>query len=639
MNSSRDPRRSGALWLLVLAYSGVGFSIYFSLGVVAKRGLGATPLVFLATGLLFVLTVTVYLEASSMLGERGGSSSYARHAFNELVAFIAGWAILLDYLIVIALAALSVPHYLRPITGGLSGPVKAAVIAAVIIYAISLNWLDITARRRSRFIVALAGIDLLIQLLVLLLGLALVMDPGALVSNVGFAGNPGVEEITYALVLATLAYAGIEAVANLVPDLEISARRFSRTVNRTIWLVPVLYALIAAVALMAVPVMYGPAGPETKLGSTWIEAPVLGIVEAFHPDWIADLLSLMVAVVAAGTLIWAANTVMFGVSRHVYTLAVNRQIPSWSGKLDFRYETPSRAIVVCGLAAFGLALIGNVETLAGIYAFGATLAITIGHLSIIRLRRRMPDAPRPFRDPLTLNIGPGGFPLSAGLGALLSGLALISVILLHDTARWVGLAWLVAGVSGYVIYRRVIERISLTERVTVQAADLVRRREQVEFHRILVPVFGTSLDDDIISTAGRMAAETHSGSDRAGAELVILQLTEVPLVRAIDEPLPEEQETAGEVAAQRALEVGKEYGGVNVKIERRRVRKKGTGIVAAARRLDADVIVMGAEPPSPVKGGARLGGIGEYRPEQIGPVTAYVLRRAPCRVILTAPPA
>lgn len=636
--NGRNRRGSGALWLLVLGYAGVGFSIYFSLGVVARRGLGATPLIFLVAGLLFVVTVTSYLEGSAMLRERGGSASFARHAFNELVAFAAGWAILLEYLIVIALAALSVPHYLRPITGDLHGTIPAAVIiAAILAYAAALNWLDITARRRPRFIVALAGIDLLVQVVIVLIGLVLVMQPDALVRGWSFTGAPGASGIIYSIVLATLAYAGIESVANLVPDLDLKPR-FGRVVSRAVWVVPVLYALIAAVALMALPVVSGPAGAETPLGSTWVEAPVLGVVDAFHPDWISDILAVVVALAAAGTLIWAANAAMFGMSRLVYTLAINRQIPSAIGKLDSRYGTPYRAIALCALAALPIALTGNVEILAGIYAFGATLAITIGHLSVIRLRRLMPDADRPFRVPL--NIGKAaGIPLPAVFGAVLSALALLAVIVLHDTARWLGLAWMATGLTGYAIYRLAVERINLTDRVTVEAGDLVRRREPVAFRRILVPIFDTPLDDDIVSTAGLMAAESVNGPGGTGAELLIFQATEVPLVRAIEDPLPEDQERAGAAAAERAFEVASEYGGVKVSVERRRVRRLGTGIVVAARRLDPDVIVMGAEPPSPVKGGVRLGGIGEYLPQEIGPVTGYVLRRAPCRVILTAPPA
>ncbi|MDQ2621717.1 MAG: universal stress protein [Actinomycetota bacterium] len=160
----------------------------------------------------------------------------------------------------------------------------------------------------------------------------------------------------------------------------------------------------------------------------------------------------------------------------------------------------------------------------------------------------------------------------------------------------------------------------------------------MEFRRILVPIFGTAMDDDIVSTAGRMAAEPDPGGEGIGAELVILQLTEVPLTAAIEDPLPAAVDELGQESVDRARDIASEYKGVRVTAERAPVRRMGTGIVAAARRLGVDAIVMGAEPPSPIRGGARLGGIGEYRPAEIGPVTAYVLRRAPCRVLLTAPP-
>jgi APA family basic amino acid/polyamine antiporter len=629
---------SGALWFLIVTYAAVGFSIYFSLGVVAKKGLGLTPLIFVAAGVLFVLTMFTYFEGSAMLRERGGSSSFARHAFNELIAFVAGWVILLDYLIVIALAVLSVPHYLRPITGDIHGTVWVPlIIAAVVIYITALNVLDVPARRRPRFLLVLAGIDLFTQLLVVIIGVFVVMDPEALTRHVELFTSPGARDVIYATVLAMLAYAGIEAVSNLAPDLDLNPRQFSRVVTRAIWVVPLLYAAMAAVALMAVPVYIGPDGPVTELGSTFIEAPVLGVVEAFHPEWLSKGLQWLVAVVAAGTLIWAANTAMLGVSRHTYTLAVNRQIPSWMGQLGRRYSVPYKAIILCALAVFGLAMTGDVEALAGIYAFGATLAITIAHLSVLKLRRTMPDAERPFRAPLNMPIFGTTRPLSAVIGAVLSSLALISVLLFHDSARWVGLGWLAIGLVGYVVYRRVIEQISLTKQVAVEPHALTRPRISIDFHNILVPIFGTRIDDDIVSTAGRMAAEGDPDEEHTRAVMTILYLIEIPLTRAIKDPLPEEVAEEAQRATKRAKEVADEYEGVEIRVEIVRVRKKGTGIVFNARRLGVDAIVMGAEPPSPIRGGARLGGIGDYRPEEIGPVTAYVLKRAPCRVLLTAP--
>jgi len=631
---------SGALWLLIVTYAAVGFSIYFALGVVAKRGLGLTPLIFLVSGLLFVITMFTYLEGSTMLRERGGSSSFARHAFNELIAFIAGWVILLDYLIVIALAVISVPHYLEPIIGDQEGTIwKGVIIAGVILYITILNGLDIPARRRPKFLLFLAGADLLLQLLVVGVGVLVVMEPELLTRNLDLFTSPGIEDAVYSAVLAMLAYAGIEAVANLAPDMDLNPKQFGRVVTRAMWLVPLLYAGMAAIALMAVPVVIGPSGPETELGSTYIEAPVLGIVSAYDPGWLSDVMRWLVALIAAPTLIWAANTAMLGVSRHTYTLAVNRQIPSWLGQLGRRYETPFRAIIGCALIVLVLALIGDVEMLAGVYAFGATLAITIAHLSILRLRRTEPEAERPFRVPMAIRFKGADTPLPAVLGAVMGTLALFSVIVLHDSARWVGLGWLTFGLVGYVIYRLLIEEVSLTKQVTVEPRALTRPKISIELHRIVVPIFGGKLDDDIVGTAGRLAAEENPEELDSGASLMIIYLIPVPLALALDDPLPEDVEAEAVRATERAREVAEEYADVQVHVEILRVRKVGTGIVFAARRWDADAIVMGAEPPNPIRGGGNLGGIGESRPAEIGPVTAYVLKRSPVRVLLTAPPA
>jgi basic amino acid/polyamine antiporter, APA family len=629
---------SGALWLLIVTYAAVGFSIYFALGVVAKRGLGLTPLIFLVAGLLFVITMFTYLEGSTMLKERGGSSAFARHAFNELIAFIAGWVILLDYLIVIALAVLSVPPYLEPVIGKQGNIVTAVIVAGVVLYITILNGLDIPARRRPRFLLVLAGADLVLQLLVVGVGLLVVMEPELLTRHIDLFTSPGVEDAIYSAVLAMLAYAGIEAVANLAPDMDLNPRQFGRVVTRAMWLVPLLYAGMAAIALMAVPVIAGPNGPETELGTTFIEAPVLGVVSAYDPEWLSNLMRWLVALIAAPTLIWAANTAMLGVSRHAYTLAVNRQIPSWLGQLGRRYETPYKAIIGCALIVLVLALIGDVEMLAGVYAFGATLAITIAHLSILRLRRTEPDADRPFRVPMTIRIKGADTPLPAVLGAVMGTLALGSVLVFHDAARWVGLGWLAVGLIGYTVYRLVFEEVSLTKQVTVDPRALTRPKVSVDLHRIIVPIFGTKLDDDIVSTAGLLAAEEDPHKAGSGAILTIIYLIPVPLSLALEDPLPEEVEAAAVRATERAREVAEEYASVRVEVEIRRVRKVGTGIVFAARHHDADAIVMGAEPPNPIKGGGNLGGIGESRPDEIGPVTAYVLKRSPCRVLLTAPP-
>jgi basic amino acid/polyamine antiporter, APA family len=634
-------RGLGVPWLFAAAYSAVGFSIYFALGVVAERGLGLTPLIFLVAGLLFGLTTLSYVEGSAMFRERGGSSAFARHAFNELIAFIAGWAILLDYLIVIALAAISLPHYLVPIWSGFDDKGSELIFAAaVIVGACVLNIFNVTGRGRQRSLAFIALADLALQLAVIGVGIFVVMHPDRLTEGIHLFSSPSLRDIIYAAVVAMLAYAGIEAASDLAPDISVSRRDLKRIASLGAIAVPLVYAGMAAIALMAVPVVAGPHGPETALGNQYIQDPVLGVVSAFHPHWLSEIMRWVVALVAAPVLFWAATTSMLGVSRHTYTLAINRQIPSWLGKLERRRATPYVAITICGLIAFGLvAATQNIKVLAGLYAFGATLAITIAHLSIIRLRVTMPDKKRPFRIPWGMAWGSAELPIPAMIAAVASGLAFLSVLAFHSTARWVGIGWMAFGLAFYVIYRRGFEGTSLTKRISVGEAALTKQTIDVEFSNLLVPVFGTKLDDDIVATAGRLAAaEREDGEDDAESRLELVYVIEVPLTLPLDAELPPDREAQARRALERAREVGEEYADVEVSTEVVRARRTGAGIVEAARRANSEAIIIGGEPPTKIRGGGKFGGIGAAKPAEIGAATEYVLKKAPCRVLLTAPP-
>ena len=633
-------RGVGVPWLFAAVYSAVGFSIYFALGVVADRGLGLTPLIFLASGLLFILTALTYVEGGAMFRERGGSSTFARYAFNELIAFIAGWAILIDYLIVMALAALSVPHYLEPFSEKLGDPgLEIPVAAGVIVTVAALSMLDITGHRRARPLAVIALADLFLQLAVIVVGVMVVWHPDRLTEHVHLFTEPGFSDVVYAAVLAMLAYAGIEAASDLAPDINFPPRDLKRVVTVGAVMVPLTYAGMAAIALMAVPVVDGPGGPETALGSEFVENPVLGVVSAYDPAWLAERMRWLVALIAAPVLFWAASTSMLGVSRHIYTLAINRQIPSWLGKLNASHATPHVAIGISALIAIGLTIPTDVELLAGIYAFGALLAITIAHLSIIRMRVLEPNRARPFRVPWSVRFRGADLPLPALFAALVSALAFVSVLAYHDRARWVGGGWMLFGLIAYVVYRRFVEGTSLTERVSVSERDLTKSVPKVEYGMLLVPVFGTPLDDDIVGTAGRLAAESDPDSAPGGRpRLDLIYVVEVPLTLPLDAVLPKATMDRANKAIGRAYDVGLEYPSVDVTARVIRARSVAAGIVEAAREGSSQAIVMGAEPPSRIRGGSVLGGIGGQRLDVIGAVTEYVLERAPVKVLLTAPP-
>ena len=196
------------------------------------------------------------------------------------------------------------------------------------------------------------------------------------------------------------------------------------------------------------------------------------------------------------------------------------------------------------------------------------------------------------------------------------------------------------GLVFYVVYRKVFEGTTLTKRVSVSEKALTKQVPEVAYRNILVPVFGTKLDDDIVSTAGRLAAAEQEEADGEvdDTRLDLVYVIEVPLTLPLDAELPPEREEEARRALERAREVGEEYEDVEVSTEVVRAREVGAGIVEAARRSGAEAIVIGGEPPSKIKGGAVFGGIGAAKPAEIGAATEYVLKKAPCRVLLTAPP-
>ncbi|UJA20398.1 amino acid permease [Thermoleophilia bacterium SCSIO 60948] len=636
-------KRLGGVSLIAgIVLSTVGFSIYFALGVVAERGLGLTPLVFLGAGLLFILATLSYSEAASMFPERGGSSTFARYAFNELVSFVAGWALLIDYIIVIAIAAITVPHYLEPIWSGLDGEVGGLVVALLVIGAVAAVGISGAAgRRRPRLVLAFGFADLLVQLTIVIVGAFVVFDTSALTAQFDpfdSFGSPTLPDLAFALTVAMVAFAGIEVAADLAPDFRWKGLGLRRTLTAGSALVPLLYASVSVIALMAVPVVMTGSGPQTELGSTYIDAPVLGVVMNFTPEWLSTVMQALVVVTAPIVLCGAAATAMLGLSRHVYTLATHRQIPSWLGKLNQARSTPHIAILIATVMAIALALPRDLDFLAGAYAFGVTLAFAIAHLSVLQLRRTRPRARRVFRIPGDVRIRGVELPLPALIGAVLMLLAFASVLVFHEGARYLGGGWMIFGLVGYVVYRRVFEGVSVFERLDVPEEALHKREIEAEYGDILVPIFGTTLDDQIVSTAGRVAAASDRSRGGPPPRLEVVYVMELPLTVPLESRPPEARMARANAAMERAQEVGDEYEGVEVATSFVRARAVGQGIVETARQRDVEVIVMGAEPPSKIRGGAILGGIGGSRPDEIGPVTEYVLRRAPCRVILTAPP-
>ncbi|MFL5896016.1 MAG: amino acid permease, partial [Thermoleophilaceae bacterium] len=624
-------RGTGAIALFAVGLSAVGASIYFSLGVVAGHALGLTPLAFLFAGVFFLLTMMTYVEGGVLHQERGGASALARYAFNELWSFVAGWAILLDYLIVIAIAVFSISHYLTPFWHGTSHKAAEFAIAAVAIAGVAALNIRGLPVDRLRLVLATGLLNLLALFAVLAVGLSLFWDPGAVTDSIHLGTAPAWDDLIFGLVVATVALTGIESASGFAGDVQAASGELRRLVMLGTLVVLLVFVGVSAVAVMGVPVH----GTATALGGRYVEAPVLGIVSQFDPHGLAQAFRWGIGLVASLALFQAANTSMLGLSRLAYSLATNGQIPAGVGKLHRDHSTPYMAIAIASLLAFGLVLADDIEFLAGIFAFGAMLAFAIAHLSIIVLRYREPNLPRAFRIPYSVKTPNGSIPLPALAGGLIAAGAWVSVIILHAGARIIGGLWMIGGILFYVAYRRAQGK-PLAKRFQIPA-EALRDAPDVEYGAILVPVFGEEIDDDIVGTAGRLAAE-EAEEGEGGAVIEAIYVVEIPMSLPLDARVPEEKIAEARRALKRAKDVGEEYEGVEVATASVRARTYGQGIVEEARRRGVEAIVLAAEEPTRMRGGRRLGGRGGPRNRAAGETTRYVIEKAPCRVILTAPP-
>jgi basic amino acid/polyamine antiporter, APA family len=220
---------------------------------------------------------------------------------------------------------------------------------------------------------------------------------------------------------------------------------------------------------------------------------------------------------------------------------------------------------------------------------------------------------------------------------LLSGAAFIAVLAFHGGARWMGLGWMAFGILVYVYYR-ISEDKPLLKRISVPENVLTRKRTEAEYGSILVPISGTTLDDDIVQTAGRLAAEENDDAGEGGAVIEALWVFEVPMSQPLDTPVPEGELKRARQALMRAKAVGEEYEGVEVATAVVRARRAGEAIVREAKRRGVEAIILAAEEPVRTRGGALYGGKEGLRDTYVGETTRYVVNKAQCRVLLTAPP-
>jgi basic amino acid/polyamine antiporter, APA family len=606
--------------LFATAYGNVGSSIYYALGLVASFALGLTPVVFVITGIFFFWTAATYAEATAMYPEAGGSSSFARRAFNEFVSFFAAWAQMLNYIITVAISAFFVPHYL----GGLfweplrSAPGDIIFGAGVIAVLVVVNIIGV--KESAGVNILLAVIDFVTQLLLVLVGALLVFSPDTLVENVSLGVAPTWENFILAIPIGMIAYTGIETISNMAEEAKDERKTIPDAINRVRLAVYAIYFTLPAVALSALPVTRDPQTGEysTLLGLPEDEGgfagdPILGVVKQIDLGPLQSAGELYVGLLAATILFIATNAALIGVSRLVYSMGIHRQLPDPLRRLHPRFRTPWIGIVVFGAAAIVTLLPGQADFLGYMYAFGAMLSFTIAHLAVFRLRLTHPDVHRPYRGPGNLQIRGRDIPLFTIFGGLGTSIAFVVTVALHPDVAAAGTGWLVLGIAIYLAFRR-RHGLDLTSTFKVAIPQPVVDHE-AEYDSVLVPLVDGAYDERVMATAIKLAAGKRRG-------IHVLGLITVPNALTIDSTQPEEESSADSAIEQARIQGGRRVSGHKEKI---RAGQAGRRIIEEATDMRASAIVL----PLPQRvDGASL----------FGKTLETVLSERPCRVIIESAP-
>jgi APA family basic amino acid/polyamine antiporter len=412
-----------------------------------------------------------------------------------------------------------------------------------------------------------------------------------------------------------IAYTGIETISNMAEEARDESRTIPSAIKGVVAAVFVIYAALPAVALSALPVRCIGHHCQTLLGVSEAKGgyagdPVLGIVKHLHLGALQHAGEIYVGLLAATILFIATNAGIIGVSRLVYSMGLHRQVPDGLRRLHPHFRTPWIGILVFGGVACITLIPGQATFLGNMYAFGAMLSFTIAHLAVIRLRIREPDRRRPYRGPGTLRIAGRDLPVFAILGGLGTGLAFVTVTVLHVDVAIAGIGWLLVGIAVYVTFRR-RQGLDLVTTTKVAIARPAVETE-AEYQSILVAFDERGYVPEVLATAARLAARRRRG-------IHVLVTIAVPASSPIDASMPRQEAAAQSIVEEAKVQAGRRVSGHWDKV---RAGQTGRRIVDEAREMRAEAIVM----PLPRDGGG------------FGRALETVLRERPCRVIVESIP-
>ena len=601
----------GAKELFAVGYGDVGSSIYYALGATALFALGATPIALLIAGCAFICTALTYAELSSTFPEPGGAATFSRYAFNDLISFIAGWGLLLDYIVTLAISSFAIPPYfdhfltLFNITSEGGAVAHISTTIAIIALLFLINYVGV--RFSGWFSFLLAAFTLVTQAgIVLLGGLFLLNFPFVLDHmRIGVAGaswSPDWWQFFKGTAIAMVAYTGIEAIAQLAAETKDPGIAIPRSIKWTVVVVLFLYFGISAVGLSVIT-------PE-ELGTKYIQDPVVGIV--LHFPIAGKLLAPWIGLIAAIILLIAANAGLIGCSRLTFSMGEYYQVPQALFKIHPVFRTPYVSLAIFSLLAAVVVILsrGQMIFLVDLYNFGAQIAFFSAHCSLMILRIKKPSLDRPYRAPLNIPLGKSrSIPLTSILGVFASFSVWLIVVWTKPEGRIMGFSWLAIGTAMYYYYRKK-KKIAIAGQLKVESIEIPEYQKMRLTHILVVTRSVGGID--ALQMAFQLARDHH-------AKVTAVSVMEIPYSMPIDAHL-EEREKRGEEALKRAEAIGREYN-VSVHLECIRSRSTENALLTLAQEGQYDLIVISANQK-------------ELQDKENFAVQAEeFLKNAPCRVI------
>jgi len=601
-------RKLGVTDLFAVGYGDLGSSIYYALGITTFFSLGAAPLSLLLAGLVFVCTSLTYAEMTAALKASGGSASFAREAFNDFISFIAGWGLLLDFIVTIAISIFTIVPYLAFLHEGLRiTPIHLGFSIGLMAILYIMNYFGVHHSTRISIFLTIAA--LLTQVLILVLAAFSDLDFTKVFEhiriNIPQNWSPSTDNFWKGTAMAMVAYTGIESIAALGSE----TKRPIQTLPRAVMIVmSVLVLMYLGISLVGLAVM-----TPQQLGTEYIHDPISGIVA--NLPFGSKVLAPWVGLLAAVLLFVAGNAGLMGASRLSFNMGEYYQLPRFFYRLHKKYRTPvvSLAIFAALAALVILWSRGKLHFLADLYNFGAMLAFTAAHCSLIVLRIKNPDLERPFKAPLNIKISKGiSLPLTAVIGGLATFGVWILVVITKPEGRFLGFTWMILGMGMYLLYRRK-KKIAPMGQLKIEKVKIPEFKP-LEIKNILVPTKGGA-ETETVQMACEIA-KVHK------AKVSAIHLIQVPYSLPLDSPLPY-RVLIGEAVLQRAEAIAREFG-VEIETEIVRARSIEESILQYLISKNFDLLVLGAikSKEEPYAG--------------LGVITERILRQAPCRVFITS---